>query len=78
MISNKMESNGEKGRVQVSEETKQLLEVQYPGAFSFIHNKLIEFKSINRQTNGYFVEPQKNDSGFDDSNQPSERESFKI
>ncbi|CAD8108619.1 unnamed protein product [Paramecium sonneborni] len=78
MISNKMESNGERGRVQVSEETKRLLEAQYPGAFNFIHNKLIEFKSINRQTNGYFVEPQKNDSEFDDLNQPSERESFKV
>ncbi|CAK69401.1 unnamed protein product (macronuclear) [Paramecium tetraurelia] len=77
MISNKMESNGEKGRVQVSEETKQLLESQYPESFNFIHNKLIEFKSINRQTHGYFVE--KNDSGFEESHhQQSGRESFKI
>ncbi|CAD8192211.1 unnamed protein product [Paramecium pentaurelia] len=77
MISNKMESNGERGRVQVSEETKQLLESQYPDTFNFIHNKLIEFKSINRQTNGYFVE--KNDSGFDESNNlQSGRESIKL
>lgn len=56
MISNKMESNGEKGRVQVSEETKILLESKFAGAFIFTHNKLIEFKSINRQTNGYFID----------------------
>ena len=62
MISNKMESNGEKGRVQVSEETKQLLEAAFPDSFTYSFNKLIEFKSINRKTNGYFIDPTKNDS----------------
>ncbi|CAD8127655.1 unnamed protein product [Paramecium sonneborni] len=67
MISNKMESNGERGRVQVSEETKQLLESEYPDEFNFSLNKMIEFKSINRQTNGYFVV--KNESGLEGSKQ---------
>lgn len=48
MISNKMESNGEKGKVQVSEETKILIESAFPDQFNYTFNKLVEFKSINR------------------------------
>lgn len=62
MISNKMESNGERGRVQVSEETKQMLEAAFPDMFSYSFNKMIEFKSINRKTNGYFIDIVRNDS----------------
>ncbi|CAD8115930.1 unnamed protein product [Paramecium sonneborni] len=70
MISNKMESNGERGKVQVSEETKQLLEQSYPDQFLFSFNKEVEFKSIFRKTKGYFIDPIKNDSDqdFDDMN----------
>ncbi|CAD8202997.1 unnamed protein product [Paramecium octaurelia] len=65
MISNKMESNGERGKVQVSEETKQLLEQSYPDQFLFTFNKEVEFKSISRKTQGYFIDPIKNDSNQD-------------
>ncbi|CAD8166458.1 unnamed protein product [Paramecium pentaurelia] len=70
MISNKMESNGERGKVQVSEDTKQLLEQSYPDQFLFTFNKEVEFKSISRKTKGYFIDPIKNDSNedFDDMN----------
>ncbi|CAD8169381.1 unnamed protein product [Paramecium pentaurelia] len=65
MISNKMESNGERGKVQVSEETKQLLESTFPDQFLFTFNKEVEFKWINRKTKGYFIEPVRNDSNDD-------------
>jgi len=38
------------------------LEAAFPDAFTYSFNKLIEFKSINRKTNGYFIDPTKNDS----------------
>lgn len=57
MISNKMESNGIKGRIQVSEETKKLIEQEYPYDFNFEFNKEIDFKSTRRKTRGYLVDP---------------------
>lgn len=63
MIANKMESNGEKGRVQVSDETKLILEQNYPDDFTFEFNKIVEFSSIKRKTSGWFVLPNKMDSG---------------
>ncbi|CAD8097698.1 unnamed protein product [Paramecium primaurelia] len=77
MISKKMKSNGEKGRVQVSQETKTSRS-PISSCVQFSFQQIDQFESINRQINGYFVEPQKNDSGFDDSNQSSEREQFKT
>lgn len=35
LIANKMESNGKKGHVHVSEDTKKLLEEIYPDEFDF-------------------------------------------
>ncbi len=55
MIANKMESNGDRARVQVSNETKELLENAFPGYFEFEFNKDIEFKIIQRATKGWFV-----------------------
>lgn len=46
----------------MSEETKVLLESAYPYDFVFEYNKTIEFSSIDRCTNGYFVEPARVDS----------------
>ena len=39
LIANKMESNGEKGKIHVSEETKLLLEENFYDQFSFVFNK---------------------------------------
>jgi class 3 adenylate cyclase len=61
MIANKMESNGLKGQVQVSEETKMLLESAYPYDFMYEFNKTIEFTAIGRKTNGYFIYPANNE-----------------
>lgn len=46
MISNKMESNGEKGKIHISEETKILLESQFAFDYTFTYNKPIVFSSI--------------------------------
>lgn len=46
LIANKMESNGVKGFVHVSEETKKLLEKDYDDIFNFEPNTTIELKTI--------------------------------
>lgn len=57
VIANKMESNGEKGKVQVSEITKRLLELNYPGRYLFEFNSQTVLPSIGVEINGYFVKP---------------------
>jgi len=62
MIANKMESGGEHGRINISEETKRILESTdglnkdaYP--FKYIPNKVINASSVNREVMSYFIEP---------------------
>ncbi len=57
-----MESGGEPGRINVSEETKRTLESDdgtnksaYP--FKFIPNKVVSVSSLNREVMSYFIEP---------------------
>ena len=51
-----MESNGKKGYVHVSEETKKLLEEVYQDQYEFHFNSTINLNSIQREIKGYFVE----------------------
>lgn len=55
LIANKMESRGQRGFIQVSEETKQVIESDFPDFFRFDETQSYEFESINRKTKGYFV-----------------------
>ncbi|CAD8110446.1 unnamed protein product [Paramecium primaurelia] len=55
LIANKMESKGAKGFVQVSQETKDIIEKEFPDLFRFEYKQSIEFESIERKTSGYFV-----------------------
>lgn len=54
-----MESNGEVGRIAVSEDTKNLLEYedgdQKDTFFKFIPNKTVHVSSVNREIKSYFI-----------------------
>ncbi|CAD8085670.1 unnamed protein product [Paramecium primaurelia] len=56
LIANKMESNGKKGQVHVSEVTKQLLEQDYEDIYFFTLNTKVTLTTINRSIDGYIVE----------------------
>ncbi|CAD8086268.1 unnamed protein product [Paramecium primaurelia] len=61
LIANKMESNGVKGYVQVSQQTKKYLEEDYANLFKFEQNVILELKAIGRQIEGYLVKKQDED-----------------
>jgi hypothetical protein len=57
-----MESGGEPGRINVSEETKRVLESDdgnnksaFP--YNFVPNKVINVSSVNREVMSYFLDP---------------------
>ncbi|CAG9311321.1 unnamed protein product [Blepharisma stoltei] len=54
-IANKMESNGQAGKINVSEVTKALLEVHCPGRFDYVFNKVVTHQPVNRSLDAYFV-----------------------
>ncbi|CAK86305.1 unnamed protein product (macronuclear) [Paramecium tetraurelia] len=56
LIANKMESNGKKGQVHVSEITKQLLEQDYEDVYSFTLNTKVTLNAINKSIDGYIIE----------------------
>ncbi len=58
MIANKMESNGEKGRVMISEDTKNLVESSFGDEFVFEFGKEVEVAVANRKIKTYFVSKQ--------------------
>jgi hypothetical protein len=68
MVAYKMETGGEPGRINVSEDTKLLLESN-PGGneclYRFIPNKMIRSIESNKEFNSYFIE---NDCLQNDSN----------
>jgi class 3 adenylate cyclase len=68
LITNKMESNGKKGSIQVSETTKELLENNFQNIFEFETNGIICLPSINREIKGYFIIRIPDDS-FDDEDE---------
>ena len=50
LIANKMESKGQKGRIHISAETRDLLEDHFPSEFVFQYNGNFDFPSIERRT----------------------------
>ncbi|KAL4487196.1 hypothetical protein ABPG72_017915 [Tetrahymena utriculariae] len=62
VIANKMESNGQLGRINISEDTKKFLENHYPNQYKYEENKEVElsnFKQENSQSlkvKSYFIE----------------------
>jgi len=59
LIANKMESNGEKGRINISEDTKRLLESDEKGKkYNYIPNKTVTIKKNNttKHVNCYFLD----------------------
>ena len=42
MIANKMESQGEAGKVMVSEDTRRLINIHFPGEYIFTPNKEVD------------------------------------
>ncbi|OMJ77612.1 hypothetical protein SteCoe_22785 [Stentor coeruleus] len=54
-IANKMESSGEPGKINVSEVTKDLIEIYQPGRFDFIFNKKVNHRPTNRELESYYL-----------------------
>jgi hypothetical protein len=54
-----MESNGEVGKIAVSEDTKNLLEyedeINKDTYFKFVPNKTVHVGSVNREIKSYFI-----------------------
>ncbi len=55
-----MESRGKKGFIQVSSETKDLLEEHFPSEFVYQYNGDVDFPTIERKTKGYLIFNKKN------------------
>ena len=55
LIANKMESNGMKGRIKISEDTKELLQSRVRSGFIFEESEQVEVKSIGVIKNTYYV-----------------------
>lgn len=56
LVTNKMESNGESGRVMVSEDTKLLLEKHFLDKYTFEYNKEVFISAANRHFKTYFAD----------------------
>ncbi|CAD8202278.1 unnamed protein product [Paramecium pentaurelia] len=69
LIANKMESNGVKGFVHVSQETKAYLEQDYDDLFNFELHKTIDLKTIQRQIEGFLVHKLEQDHFPDEEDQ---------
>lgn len=66
-----MESGGEPGKINVSEETKRVLESddgtnKSSFSYNFIPNKIINVSSVNTETMSYFLEPNFAKRSYDD------------
>jgi hypothetical protein len=56
MLANKMESNGEAGKINISDTTRAIVEDQDPDDnFFYEHNKKIVAKAVNREHESYFL-----------------------
>jgi class 3 adenylate cyclase len=55
-IANKMESNGESGKIAVSETTKELIENYSPDSFNFIYSKDVYIPSLSSDIKLYFLD----------------------
>ena len=56
LTANKMESSGSPGRILISENTKQILEVNYSNIYDFIPNQTVFCQAINQNYETYFLE----------------------
>lgn len=51
-----MESNGEPGKVHLSEDSMKILENYYPNEFVFTKNKIVELEDFKRKVQTYFID----------------------
>ncbi|KAL4511950.1 hypothetical protein ABPG72_012795 [Tetrahymena utriculariae] len=56
LLANKMESNGEKGRILISDPLKQVIQEHFPDKFEFKSGPEVQVKSINIKMKSYFVD----------------------
>lgn len=56
-IANKMESGGAAGKINVSEDTRQMLDEMEPGRFEYLFNKVIKHEPTNRSLESFFISP---------------------
>jgi hypothetical protein len=58
LIANKMESNGQQDRIQISESSKQLLDIiNQDNRYIFTPGEEpVEIKALNKSVNSYFVD----------------------
>jgi hypothetical protein len=50
-----MESNGEPGRVMISEDCKKLLEQNFPEQYYYVFNKEVSIPAAGRTVKAFFV-----------------------
>lgn len=50
-----MESEGEAGKIQISENTKKLLDERFPGRYKFTEKKVINIEKLKITVNGHFL-----------------------
>lgn len=55
MIANKMESNGETGKVMISETTMAILQENYSENYAFTKGNDVYIKHFHKNIEGYFV-----------------------
>jgi len=61
-----MESNGESGRVMVSEYTKKLLEENFPNEFEFTFKDTVHIKQANKDIDCFLVDIVEDITGSDE------------
>jgi len=61
-----MESNGENGKVMVSEATKKLLEESFPNEFNFTFKETVHIKQTSKDIDGFLISFNENESVYDD------------
>ncbi|CAD8076669.1 unnamed protein product [Paramecium sonneborni] len=55
VIANKMESQGEPGKVMVSEDTRRLINIHFPGEYNFAYNKEVDIPVAKKKVQAYFA-----------------------
>lgn len=55
VIANKMESNGEAGKINVSEKTKNLIMKNFPDSFIFQENTEVFIPTLDEKVKSFFV-----------------------
>ncbi|KAL4471717.1 hypothetical protein ABPG74_008610 [Tetrahymena malaccensis] len=56
LLANKMESNGERGRILISDPLKQVIQEHFPDKFEYKSGPEVQVKSINIKMKSYFVD----------------------